>query len=298
MNAPPSLQDLRRRPHWSCSALRTFLDVCSLQYAFRYVLGLPERSVPAALVFGRAFHSAATWFHRGRLAGRAPAVRDAADLFAGLLDTALAAADPPVVLKDGDTPEGLLVQGRAMLRTLLEGTRADPPPTALAEAFSLHLRDGEGARLDKPLIGEFDLVLRQPDGSELIVDWKTAARRWSGAQAHTDLQATCYLAARRAAVDTPLGFRFDIVTKTKVPALQQCATDRLDEDFVRLGETVRVVERMVRAEHFVPNDRGFACADCPYQDPCRDWQRDRRRLFVAARRAAGDGGRVRQGVLP
>ena len=33
-------------------------------------------------------------------------------------------------------------------------------------------------------------------------------------------------------------------------------------------ETVRVIEQMVRAEQFLPNDQGFACGDCPYGLHC------------------------------
>jgi len=71
MNTPAvTLAELRKRPHWSFSALNTFLNTCSLQWAFRYVWKLPSVSTPAALVFGGVFHSACTFAFRARLAGR------------------------------------------------------------------------------------------------------------------------------------------------------------------------------------------------------------------------------------
>ena len=53
----PTLENLRKTPHWSASSLNTFL-VCSLQWAFRYVYGREPCFVPAGLVFGGVFHKA------------------------------------------------------------------------------------------------------------------------------------------------------------------------------------------------------------------------------------------------
>jgi len=47
-----------------------------------------------------------------------------------------------------------------------------------------------GAPLGKPLIGEYDLVMRGPDSIRTVVDWQTSARRWPEGKADTDLQPT------------------------------------------------------------------------------------------------------------
>src|SRR5437588_10919614 len=45
------------RDYISFSAIRTY-QTCPLRYYFKYVAGLPEESVAAALVFGSAIHRA------------------------------------------------------------------------------------------------------------------------------------------------------------------------------------------------------------------------------------------------
>jgi hypothetical protein len=44
---------------------------CTLKYSFRYVAGLPEESVSAALVFGTGIHAAIEGLFRAELAGEA-----------------------------------------------------------------------------------------------------------------------------------------------------------------------------------------------------------------------------------
>lgn len=50
-------QSLTGRDYISWSALSTF-RTCPLKYKFRYIDGLPQESVSAALVFGTGIHSA------------------------------------------------------------------------------------------------------------------------------------------------------------------------------------------------------------------------------------------------
>ena len=45
-------------------------------------------------------------------------------------------------------------------------------------------------------------------------------------------------------------FRFDVVTKTKPPVCERHPATRDGEDFVRLGELVRVLERVVAGDCF------------------------------------------------
>ncbi len=68
------------------------------------------------------------------------------------------------------------------------------------------------------------------------------------------------------------GFRYDIGLKTKTPGFQQEPTERTADDFVRLVEIVKDVDRAVRAEAFMPQP-GFMCPSCQYQQACRVWYR-------------------------
>lgn len=63
--------------------------------------------------------------------------------------------------------------------------------------FSIPLVDADGVVLDKPLIGEMDLVIGKPGGQVICVDLKTAAQRYSESKIASDLQPTAYLEAAR-----------------------------------------------------------------------------------------------------
>jgi len=53
-----TLEQLRAAPHLSYSALNTYLNICQLQYYFRYIAKLEPEQTPVALPFGSAFHAA------------------------------------------------------------------------------------------------------------------------------------------------------------------------------------------------------------------------------------------------
>jgi putative RecB family exonuclease len=133
--------------------------------------------------------------------------------------------------------------------------------------FSVPLMDANGIHLDKPLIGEYDLVVRK-NGIRTIVDWKTSARRWPKGKADTDLQATCYLWAEQQRGRADTQFRFDVITKTKAPACERHHATRSLRDFTQLGETVRVLERIIANECFLPRRGSWECANCPYDGAC------------------------------
>lgn len=173
----PTLADLRQQPHWSFSSLNTFLNICSLEWAFRYAWRVPPAFTPAALVFGSAFHAACTFAFRTRQETGVFPVAGAVDAFADLLQRECRTAQIPPRFKEGETVDGLILQGRRMLQALL----TDPVCCAdeilsVGEVFTVPLPDADGAG-SIPLIGEYDLVLRDAKGIT-VVDWKTSSRRW------------------------------------------------------------------------------------------------------------------------
>jgi hypothetical protein len=286
MNTPVlNLAELRRKPHWSFSALNTFINTCSLQWAFRYVWKVPAVSTPAALVFGGVFHSACTFAFRARLAGRELPLTPALDLFGDLFAQECRTAETPVQFREDETADTLVRQGQGMLQALLTDPvcRADRI-LAVGEVFQVPLPDA-GSTEPKPLIGEYDLVVQDAEVCT-IVDWKTAARRWPEGKADSDLQPTCYLYARSLSDDTPTRFRFDVVTKTVKPTVSHLETVRDEDRFLRLLALAEVVSAMVRAEHFLPSEQSWACSDGPYAEACKAWHRNRARVAVTITRAA------------
>jgi hypothetical protein len=288
MNAPPSLfslASLRRQPHWSFSRINALVNYCSLAWAFRYVHRREAEFTPMSLVFGSAFHSALAFQATRRLNGPESTVADCQEVFADLLTENCRRDGPRVRLNDGQTIDTIIAQGQRMLATYLASLDPEEAVEAVSMPFSVPLMDASGRLLDRPLIGEFDLVVRG-DGIRTVVDWKTSARRWPKGKAATDLQATCYLWADQQLRHPDSKFRFEVVTKTKVPVCERHAAIRDDEDFVRLGELVRVLERIVANECFLPQEGGWECANCPYASACKAWHRERARNYIGIGRSA------------
>ena len=278
--APPPLAELRKRPHWSFSRINALVNYCSLAWAFRYVHRLEPRFTPVSLVFGSAFHSALAFHATRRMHGQEVTVAECQEVFAGLLTENCRREGPPVRLNDNETIDTIVTQGQQMLAAYLASLDPEEQIDAVGMPFCVPLLDASGRLLDKPLIGEFDLVVRGPDHIRTIVDWKTSARRWPKGKADSDLQATCYLWAEQQSRRPDSRFRFDVVTKTKSPVCERHSAIRDDEDFVRLGELVRVLERIVANECFHPQEGGWECANCPYANACKGWHRERARTSV------------------
>ena len=133
--------------------------------------------------------------------------------------------------------------------------------------------------LEKPLVGELDCRLSKGDNM-IIVDWKTSARRWPKDQADKSLQPTAYLYAHRQLHNADVSMRFDVIVKNKTPVFEQYVTTRTTDQFHRMIEQVKMVERMIAAEHFLPNENSFYCASCPHQGACKAWHRETTRTSV------------------
>ena len=55
-----TIDELRQEPHWSYSALNTYLNICQAQFMYRYVDQAEVERTSVCLPFGKAFHSALT----------------------------------------------------------------------------------------------------------------------------------------------------------------------------------------------------------------------------------------------
>jgi Holliday junction resolvase-like predicted endonuclease len=275
----PSLAQLRRQPHWSFSRINGLVNYCSLAWAFRYIHRLKPRFTPVSLVFGSAFHSALAFHATRRLHGQEVTVADCQEVFADLLTENCRRDGPPVRFNEGETIDTLVAQGQRMLATYLASLDPEEEIEAVSMPFCVPLLDASGRLLDKPLIGEYDLVVRK-GGIRTIVDWKTSARRWAKGKADTDLQATCYLWAEHQQGRSTAQFRFDVVTKTKEPTCERHHATRSPDDFAQLGKLVRVLERIVANKCFLPRNGSWECANCPYADACKGWYRERGRRSV------------------
>ena len=55
-----TIDELRQEPHWSYSALNTYLNICQAQFMYRYVDQAEIERTSVCFPFGKAFHSALT----------------------------------------------------------------------------------------------------------------------------------------------------------------------------------------------------------------------------------------------
>jgi RecB family exonuclease len=276
----PTLEELRRKPHHSYSSVNTFLS-CPLQYAMRYVYKLEPERVGVALPFGSAFHGALTWLAENRRKGDYSNAKELADVFSEHWKVESDEEGELLTLEDGEW-DNLNELGRKMVEAFYEGWTEDVIVDVSA-AFSVPVIDGDGEPVsDKPLIGEIDLIVEDPQGEITLVDWKTAARKWADGKADSHLQATCFCMAHRWLSGVISPFRFDVVTKTKQPKYEAIRTIRVEDDFHRLAELIGVMERAVASDVFFPVSGSFMCKDCSHASACREWHRGRTRTLSLA----------------
>lgn len=252
----------------SVSQVKTYL-LCPRRYELKYVRGSDPEFVPVALAFGTAFHEAlAAYYQEIKVTGE-PLRRDLLlDVFRTAWDRA---SSGPVPLQgdDEDDTAGMVDRGVSMLHAFHEhaARRESVEVEAVEHGFTIALHDPDsGAPLEEQLVGTMDLVLREA-GILVVVEHKTAARRYTEDQLRRDLQLSAYKVAARESGLGEVALRFQVVTKTKVPAVQIADVYRDvhdEDDFIR---TAVGVLRAIDAGVSYPV-RGWACRSCPYTGAC------------------------------
>ena len=173
---------------------------------------------------------------------------------------------PNLIYKEGENFDSMIALATRILDAALANWSDFYTIKGVAQAFKI---DVPG--LDKPLIGEFDLIVQ--DGRDAcIVDWKTSASRWPAGKAERDLQATVFSYAYEKLNGTRPLFRFDVITKTKNPVCETHYTCRDEAAFRRFELLAARVQDAVDKGVFLPNETSFACAECPYKNRCKNWR--------------------------
>jgi len=130
---------------------------------------------------------------------------------------------------------------------------------------SLHQPD-TGELLEEELVGVIDLVVRE-DGRLVVVEHKTAAKKYGADQLRYHFQPTAYQLALRQVGHQEVGLRFQIVTKTKSPHVQLEDVIRTQADEADFQRTAVGVLRAIDVGAFFPV-RGWQCKTCPFQHAC------------------------------
>lgn len=274
-----TLNDYREREHWSYSSLNQFFNICSLQWALQRFYKIAPAFTPATLSFGSTFHRVMEAISSIRKEGKSPVKKDAMALFNDLWHRQVK-EEGNIKFDEDTTIEDMAKQGQELTACIMDAIDPAEQVISINEPFAVPIIDANGHTLDKPLIGELDMVVEK-DGRK-IVDWKTSARRWPKFQAKHSMQPTVFLYAYKQLHGIDCGFRFDVVVKNKTPVFEQHETTRTTDQFNRMVELIKLAEKMIKHECFCPNETSFYCDSCPYDNACSSWHRERSKLISVA----------------
>ena len=267
MSARSVLAVLRAEEHISISALGTYLR-CPRSFEHRYILRTPPSHRAGALAFGTAIHTALALFYSHLMEGQPePSAEDLADSFSDTwtreLDT-----DIPVLLDGKDTPDSARDMGVALVRVFHEQAPRPHKVLGVEEPFSIEVIDPRtGTAFSERLVGVFDAVVRDEDGSCRILEHKTAARRWSQTRLDHDLQVSGYTLAAPMVGLPAASVTLQVLLKTKAPALELYHPTRTDRDRQDLLQVISGVLCAIKVGAFYPI-RDWPYQSCPYAGPC------------------------------
>ena len=269
----PTLAQLKEQPHYSYSALNTYINTCQLLYYYRYIEKVEAERTPVALPFGSAFHSVLSEQAQAAKTGKLLTADEMTDAFAAYFQANCKDA-ANIVFKRDENIEDQIATAKRMFEVVNKEWLDYWNIQSVAEPFRLDMPG-----LSKPVIGELDMVISEQTpfddenakGFDTIVDFKTAARMWSDDRPAKDLQATVFsYAFEKTHGRRPL-FRFDVVTKAKTPTVKHLHTSRNEDHYQRLEKMFLMADKGIQAGVFMPNESSFACSDCPFADRCSGW---------------------------
>ena len=231
------------RDHISYSSISLYRQ-CSLRFYFKYLAQLPEPTISASFVFGKAIHRAVEFHYRELLAGgEAPSL----DLL--LQEFQIAWDEQPAGTITYPKSESRDSNGHLadrLLRAFLESDLSRPVGRIIGIEEELR-----GCLIDgvPDLLARLDL-LTESDDAITVTDFKTSRSVWSDEQA-ADASEQLLLygeLVQRLLPDKPLHLEFLVATKTKEVAITRY---EIPFDQQRLDRTKRIVEL-----RFPPPDTG------------------------------------------
>jgi len=256
----------QERDYVSYSALSTYRR-CPLSYYFKYVLGLPEETVSASLVFGTSIHRALEHHFRELMVGSPAPTAD--ELLVEYEVGWAERSDQTVIFSQGETRTTLNALARRMFSAFLASDAAVPGGRIVGVEETLR---GEFVPGMPDLLGRVDLMVEAEDGL-LIGDWKTSRSKWSAAQVEDATeQLLCYAAlASDFAPRKPIRLELTVLTKTKDVQVDQHHAVADVRGIDRARRVAEHVWQAIEAGHFYPAPSPMNCGNCAFRRPCRKW---------------------------
>jgi len=254
------------RDYISYSALSLYQS-CPLRFYFRYIAGLPERTISASLVFGSAIHRAIEHHFNEVMAGCEPPTIEA---LMGEYDRHWQDNDVSTIrFGKGDDLDSLGKLASRMLAAFQMSKLAQPVGHIIGVEEELR---GQVVAGCPDILGRIDLLEETTD--ELIVtDFKTARSRWSQTQIiDSTPQLLLYSElVRPLAPHKRHRLQFAVLSKAKATSADLHTVVAEPREVTR---TKRIVERVCQAiDHgmFYPAPSPMSCPSCTFRAQCRAW---------------------------
>ena len=254
------------RDRLSYSAIATYQS-CPLKYCFRYMIGLPEETVSASLVFGGAIHEAVEHHLRQLSLGRPrPDLGTLLDIYEAAWDRR---RDIEVQFAQDESRVSLHRQAERVLVAFQSSPLSRPAGTIVGVEAEFRSQIAPGV---PDLLGRVDLLV--DTGATLVVtDFKSSRSRWNSdhAEAAADQLLLYGQLVRDMAQGRKLELQFCVITKTKDPSVECHAVEWRPTRADRSTRLVESVWSAIASSHFYPAPSALNCGSCPFREACRGW---------------------------
>jgi putative RecB family exonuclease len=259
-------QRITGRPYISWSSISTF-RTCPLKYKFRYIDGLPEESVSAALVFGTGIHTGVEQHYQAILSGEEQP--DIERLMFAYRSAWLPHDPDAIQFGAKETRETLDDLAARMLTAFLSSPAANVQGRVLGVEEEIRGMLVEGV---PDLYGRVDLLTEDAD-TLVVTDIKTSRGKWSAEQVE-DSGEQLLLYSHLASEISPgkkVQTRFLVLTKTREPVIEEHVREVEPGNVKRTLAGVASVWRAIESGVFYPAPSTVSCSSCGYRAACRVW---------------------------
>jgi RecB family exonuclease len=267
-----SIEPRVSKPHVSFSQLSMYLR-CSMQYYFRYILGLKEPpKLPLAI--GKGGHSALEYNGRYKLKnGVDLAVPDMLDMASTFIDIESEEVEAPEREK-GEAKDRAI----ASLRVYQTRDAAAITPAGVEVEFNLDLNDGLDENVEPIRIvnGKIDIITTDA----AVTDYKFVGQARSQGEVDLSPQLTLYgkvFQTLTGKYPQRTGYQMFLPGSTRTPPDSRAiyrdpalmAPKKQEARFQRLRFQFQQVEKGIRTGMFMPTDDPKVCSWCGYRDRCQ-----------------------------
>jgi putative RecB family exonuclease len=252
------------RPEYLSASRITQYLMCPLKYRLIYVDKVERDFLPSNLVLGSSIHSAIEGFYHNWQEGVRLTSETVIELFEAYFDS----GTDGKTLEPGCDREAVRNTGKSLLSVFARDVQP-AEVVGIEEKFRIPLVDLDTGEIIIDLVGVFDLIELDTEGTPVVVDHKTASKRFSDADLEGNLQLTAYGLASRDLhkIDGPVLLRIDAMIKNRTPVFDQkfsIRTIETDRKFIKLA--VDVLDAMDSGAFF-PNT-GWQCGSCQVKSSC------------------------------